>query len=72
MSENPSNPNALLVGRLSLERCQNYLAHLHALLHLCEIDEPGFDRLVAQSARKLIADLESELAHSATILSVFE
>lgn len=72
MTESVSNFNAVVVGRLSIERCQGYLAHLHALMHLCLPGDLGCDGLVAESARKIMADLESELAHSANVLSVFE
>ena len=42
--------NALLVSRLAIERCQAHLAHLHALMHLCEPGPMGNrDSLVAES-----------------------
>ncbi len=62
--------NAVLVGRLSIERCQTHVAHLHALMHLCEPPCFGMDELVAESARRIMQNLESELEHSAEVMGL--
>ena len=69
---NLSNINALIISRLSIERCQGHLAHLHALMHLCGRGRVGVDDRVAESALKIMENIESDLAHSATALSFFE
>ncbi len=62
------NDSALIVGKLTIERCQNYLAHLHALMHVCRPDDLGMDPVAAESARKIMIFMEQELKASADIL----
>ena len=63
--------NAILVSRLSIERCQSYLAHLHAIMHLCD-DAMARDELVTESVINIMRTIESELAHSASALGTFD
>lgn len=58
----------LVVGRLAVERCQNYLAHLYALMHLCEPDDLGLDPPLADSVRQLMGSLSTDLSLTARIL----
>ncbi len=72
-STNPNAvPNAVIVSRISIERCQNHLAHLHALMHLCEPDHLGHDSFVAESVLRVMEIMESDLVHSAKALSHFD
>jgi len=64
--------NAVIVGRLSIERCQAHLAHLHALMHLCAPAALGMDGLVAESVLRVMQDLEGELMQSARAMSMVE
>lgn len=68
----PLYPDFLIVGKLSIERCQNHLAHLHALMHLCRPEGLEFDSLVAESVLSVMESIERELAQSAKALSMFE
>lgn len=61
--------NALIVGRLSIERCQAHVAHLHALMHLCAPESLGMDELVVQSMLRVMENLESDLVHSVSAIS---
>lgn len=54
--------NHLVVSRLAVERCQNYVAHLHALMYLCEPPDLGLDSVLSDSARQLVGALSSELS----------
>lgn len=57
---------ALFVSRLSLERCNIYLAHLSALLHI--IEESG-ENILGHDTIALLTGLEKELSHSAKSLA---
>lgn len=52
----------LVVSRLAVERCQNYLAHLHALMNLCEPTDLGLERPLADSVRQIMAALSADLS----------
>lgn len=67
-----SLPNSAIVGRLTIERCQVHVAHLLALMHLCEPVATGTDTLVAESMLRIVKDLESDLMHSAKAISEFQ
>ncbi len=62
-SRGPSGPDRQLIDRLALERCRQHLAHMQALLHLCET--PGVaGPPVRQTLQRLIALTDSELGES--------
>lgn len=75
MSENSEynafNINAVIVSKLSIERCQSHLAHLHALMYLREHGESKTDDLVSESVLQVMEQMGRELAHSSRALSVF-
>ncbi|HRC26865.1 MAG TPA: hypothetical protein PKX87_05480 [Alphaproteobacteria bacterium] len=58
----------LVVSRLAVERCQNYLAHLHALMHLCEPADLGLEPPLAESVRHLMGALSTDLTLTARTL----
>jgi hypothetical protein len=60
----------LLVSKLAMERCQQQLAHLHALMHLSEPSDFGLDGVAAESARTIISNIEKELRESARMLEI--
>lgn len=64
--------NAVLVGRLAVERCRVKVAHLHALLHLSV--PPAFrdEGRVTQNARALLESLERELVCTADAFNQFQ
>lgn len=67
----PRIADNVLVCRLALERCQQHLAHLHVILHLCLPDQAADDDLVAMaSIRKLIASMAQELSYSVDTLGL--
>jgi hypothetical protein len=65
-------PNRVFVSLLALERCQQQLAHLHALLHLCLPEDTGDDTPLMASLRQLIAGLNRELSYSVDTLAACE
>lgn len=60
--------NDLILGRLALERCQSHLAHLHAIMYLCEPQDMGLGEDLADNARALMADMTRDLAVGARVL----
>jgi hypothetical protein len=59
----------VLVCRLALERCQQHLAHLHAILHLCMPEQAYDDGMVAMTGmRKIISSMAQELNFSVDTL----
>jgi hypothetical protein len=70
MSQHAISQNALIVSQLSIERCQQLLAHLRALMHLCGPPDLGFDDVVAGHARGLLDILSQELKLSAETLQL--
>lgn len=62
--------NDLILGRLALERCQSHLAHLHAIMYLCEPHDLGLGEGVAENARTLMAAMTRDLALGARVLRV--
>lgn len=60
--------NDLILGRLAIERCQNYLAHLHAIMYLCEPRDMGLEEDMAENARSLMAAISRDLALGARAL----
>ena len=68
-----SEPCAVMIGRLSMERCQNSLAHLIALSHLYdEEDSDEQRRLIRECKMRIIADIGRELDHHMALLDFFE
>lgn len=62
----------VLVCRLTLERCQQHLSHLHAILHLC-LPERALDAgedVAVNSMRKLIANMAQELSYGLDTLTL--
>ncbi len=62
--------NDLILGRLAIERCQNYLAHLHAIMYLCEPRDLGLEKAAAENARCLMSAISRDLALGAKALRV--
>lgn len=71
-AKNDSDRNALIVCRLSLERCRHHLAHLRALMHLCQPSGLGLEPVAADSALDILTRMESELSRSAQMLDLRE
>ena len=65
-----NNPSIAIVGKLSIERCQTHLAHLHALMHLSR-EENSSDNFITESVLGVMESIERELAHSARMLGMF-
>lgn len=66
------NPNLAIIGKLSIERCQTHLAHLHALLYLCCPRAAFADSVIEESLIDVMASIEHELAQSARLLGMLE
>lgn len=61
--------NAIFISKLSMERCRQHLAHMHALIHM-ERGKTQCDDMTYQSMQLLLAKMEDELRHSATALDI--
>lgn len=64
-----ANSAAVFITKLSIERCQMHLAHLHALMHLCY---PPGDSFLEGSFLKVMETIEGELSYTEATLSHFE
>lgn len=49
--------NSLFISRLSIERCRGYIAHMQAILHVCE----GTGEDVAETLQHMMQTLDAEL-----------
>ena len=71
--ETSDTDNARIAGGLAIERCQQHLAHLHALMHLCGQEERGLDDNVAKKVALIIMEsLQRDLSYSASILKIYK
>ena len=61
--------NGIMCAQLSLERCQKYLAHLHALMYMCEPRDLGMDEIMSENARRIMSAIHQELMLGAKSLS---
>lgn len=64
------NSNEIVCSRLAIERCQKYLAHLHAIMFMCEPADLGLDEVMAENARRIMGAINQELALSVRALSL--
>lgn len=71
-SKTGSYDNIRIARGLAIERCQQHLAHLHALMHLCGHEEKGLDDNVAEGVLIIMESLQRDLSYSASILQVAE
>lgn len=69
VERNVSNSNNVVCVKLSLERCQKYLAHLHALMYMCDPKDLGLDEIMAENACRIMSAINQELLLSAESLS---
>ena len=70
--QSKANDTTRIAGRLAIERCQQHLAHLHTLLHLCGYRAIGIDDNVAEGVRIIMAGLQLDLSYSASMLQISE
>jgi hypothetical protein len=61
--------NHLVCAKLSVERCQKYLAHLHALMYMCDPKDLGMDEIMSENARRILSAINNELMLSAKSLA---
>ncbi len=61
--------NYVICARLSMERCQKYLAHLHALMYMCDPQDMGMDEIMSENARRIMGAINQELLLSARSLA---
>jgi len=62
--------NARIAGGLAIERCQQHLAHLHAMMHLCGHEEMGLNDNVAEGVLIIMESLQRDLSYSASMLQI--
>lgn len=61
--------NNVICAKLSLERCQKYVAHLHALMYMCDPGDLGMDETMSENARRIMGAINQELLLSARSLA---
>ncbi len=66
------NDNDVVCLRLSIERCQKYLAHLHAVMYMCDPKDLGLDDIMAENARGIMGAINRELSLSSKALEPVE
>jgi hypothetical protein len=69
MKNESTESNGIVCAKLSLERCQKYLAHLHALMYMCEPRDLGMDEIMSENARRIMSAINQELMISAKSLN---
>ncbi len=67
---NEKNHNDIICTKLSIERCQKYLAHLHAVMYMCDPRDLGLDEVMAENARRIMTAMNQELMLCAGFLEV--
>ena len=71
--EAPAIPqNNVIVSHLAIERCQNYMAHMHAIMHMCEPRDLGLEPFVAENVKDLMRRIDSELDRTQQVLKLAE
>jgi len=64
---------AAILSKLSIERCQCYLAHMHAIMHLdVPHDMCGDEAMAQDNIRAIMSNIERELSQNAERLRFFE
>ncbi len=53
--------SAIVCSKLSLERCRNYVSHIHAVLFLCRQKGEGIDKTGAENLSRLVSLLGFEI-----------
>ncbi len=59
--------SAIICSQLALERCRQYVTHIHAVMYMAE-DTP--DSVTMDNVRKIISLLDQELGNSQDFLSI--
>ncbi|NCC22632.1 MAG: hypothetical protein EOM26_09265 [Alphaproteobacteria bacterium] len=70
MKTDSGDVNSIVCAKLSIERSQTYLSHLHALMFLCDPKDLGMDAVMAENARRIMSAIRQELKLSAQSLPV--
>jgi hypothetical protein len=69
-SQKTVDAESIIVVKLSLERCQQKIAHLHAMIHLCGANSVGLNEKACDSFQDLLKVLECEISSSAAALVI--
>jgi hypothetical protein len=64
--------NAIVCSKLSLERCRNHIAHIHAVMYMCDPQGTGLNPIASRSVKKIISMMDMELESSVDMLTIPE
>jgi hypothetical protein len=62
--------NRLIICKLALERCQQYLTHMHALMYMCTPQNADLDNETVESMQDLLSRMQEELSASTQHLDI--
>jgi hypothetical protein len=68
MNDNQKD-NAIVCGQLALERCNQYVSHIHAVLFMCKEDKKPLDEIATDSVQQLVTLLGMELRKGYELIS---
>ena len=63
-----ANTNHIVTSHLSIQRCRQYITHLHVIMHMCNPKNVGLDDVAAHNAWQLMVKLDKELENSSEAL----
>lgn len=64
--------DAITLSRLTIERCQSYIAHIHVLLHANHESQIFNETRTAQGILQLLQKAQDELAYTKSTLGHFD
>ncbi len=64
--------NAIVCSKLALERCRNHIAHIHAVMYMCDPQGQGLNQTASKSVKKIISMMDMELETSVEMLTIPE
>lgn len=63
--------DSIVTSCLAIERCQSYVAHIHALLHIAEANGLSAASANEHKIRELLGQIDAELSYTTTELQKF-
>ena len=73
LNNDQSITEVAMIGKMSIERCLSYIAHLRAIVHLCHTELPLDDDCpINDSLYTIMGNIEHELSHSEKIFDYFQ
>ena len=64
--------SAVVCSKLAMERCRNHIAHIHAVMYMCDPQGQGLNPIASRSVKKIISMMDMELESSVGMLTIPE